>query len=104
MDRLGPRALSCGEHARLVQVALSSRPRTDEVRIVGGRDVKRAAVDLGIDGNRGDAQCAQGEREPYAYLATVCHEDFREGRHAQYSPCTWHWPTGWRSPERHRFP
>jgi CDP-diacylglycerol--glycerol-3-phosphate 3-phosphatidyltransferase len=81
------------EDAFLVEIALGGGAGTDQVRLVGSRDVKGAAVDLGVDGDRSDAKLAQRAKDAHGDLAAVRHEHLREGSHGPYSPRSWAWPT-----------
>ena len=56
MDRLGAGLLRCLEDPRDVEVALGRGTRPEEERLVGVRDVHRAAISLGIHGHRADAE------------------------------------------------
>ena len=75
------------EQSLLVEVALGGRPGADQVRLVGRGDVEGAPVGLGIDGDGGDPELAQGAEDADGNLAAIGHENFREGRHGPYSPC-----------------
>jgi hypothetical protein len=81
VDRVRSRAPCRVEDALLVEVALGWRAGPEEEGLVGLRDVKRAAVGLGIHGHGADPELAQGAEDPNRDLAPVGDEDFSEDGH-----------------------
>ena len=82
----GLRAGALGSLEQLLddEVALGGGQAPERVRLVGGRDVPRRPVGVGVDGNRADSQLAQGAEDPNRDLTPVRDEDFPE--HTPYSP------------------
>ena len=81
MNRLGagtPRRL---EQPLDDEIALGGGWRADEVRLVGDAGVQSAAVGLGVDGNRPDAELAERAEDAHGDLAPVRHEHARERGH-----------------------
>ena len=78
MDRLGARPQRRLDDAVAPQVALGRRPLADEVRLVRGGDVERAAIGLGVDGDGADPELAERPEDPHGDLAAVGNEDLRE--------------------------
>ncbi len=85
VNRLGLRPLRGLDQAIDCEVALGRGWRADEERIVGHTRVQAAAVGLGVDGDRRDAELAQAPEDPHGDLATIRDEDTGERRHRAYS-------------------
>jgi len=66
-----PRGLSGRDHPLAVEIALGGRARPDQARLVGAADVQRAAVGLGVDRDRADAELAQRAKDPDGDLAAI---------------------------------
>ena len=86
MNGLGAGATRDLEQPFLVEIALGGRSGADQVGLVGRGGVERATVGLRVDGNRADAELAQGTEDPDRDLAAIGHEHFREGRHGRILP------------------
>ena len=89
MDRARPGAQRGLDERLDLQVALRRGRRPDQVRLVGVRDVQRAAVRLRIDGDRAEPELAQRARDADRDLASIRDENLVERvfRHsAPYSP------------------
>jgi hypothetical protein len=65
----------------LVEIALRRRPRPDEIRLVGGGDVQRGAVGLGVDRDGADPELPQGAEDADGDLAAIGDEHLGEGGH-----------------------
>ena len=63
----------------LVQIALRRRAGPDQARLVGAPHVQRAAVGLGVDGHRADAELAQRPEDPDGDLAAIGDEHLAKG-------------------------
>ena len=59
VDRFGARSPGCVQDPLLVQVALRGRARADQKCLVREGGMQRAAVGLGVDRDRGDAELTQ---------------------------------------------
>ena len=57
------------------QIALGSRRRTDQHRVIGHFDVERVAVGLGINGYRLDPHTARSLDDPAGDLAAICDQN-----------------------------
>ena len=74
-----------GLHEALdLQIALGRRRRADQIRLVGERDVQRAAVGLGVDRHRPDPELPQRPEDADGDLPAVGDENLVE--HSPYSP------------------
>ena len=80
VHRLGAAALDRVEDGVGVEVALGRGLPAERVGLVGVADVERVTVELGVDGDRGDAELAAGAHDPNRDLAAVRDEDFAEQR------------------------
>jgi hypothetical protein len=63
-----------------VQVALRGGRPAEQVGLAGARDVRRVAVQLGVDGDRGDAELVERADDADRDLAAVGDQDLREHR------------------------
>ena len=69
------------------EVALGRRAGPEQVRLVGGGDVQRAAVGLRVDGDGADPELAQGAEDTDGDLAAIGDQDLGERRHeGAFSP------------------
>jgi hypothetical protein len=75
---LGARLARHLEDAGHAEVALARRPRAEQVGLVGVLHEERVAVDLAVDGDRGDAHLAQGPHHADGDLAPVGHQHLGE--------------------------
>ena len=75
---LGAALLDRVEDGVGVEVALGRGLAAERVRLVGVADVQRVAVELGVDGDGGDAELAAGAHDPDGDLAAVGDQDFAE--------------------------
>jgi hypothetical protein len=57
------------------EIALGSRRRADQHRLVGHFDMQRVAVGLGIDGDRLDPHAAGSLNDPAGDLAAICDQN-----------------------------
>jgi hypothetical protein len=78
MDRLGARAERRLDQHVAAQVALGSRSRPDEVRLVRSAHVQPSAVGLRVDRDAADPQLAQRAEDADDDLPAVRDEHFRE--------------------------
>lgn len=78
MDRLRTALFGYSNDALLVQVALASVGGAYRVGFVGVADVLRDPIDVGIDGDRTDAEVAQGAHNAERDFAAVCDKNFGE--------------------------
>ena len=78
VDRLGARLAGDLEDLLDVQVALGRRGAAQEVGLGRAADVQGVAVDLGVDGHRGDAELVQRAADADGDLAAVGDQDLRE--------------------------
>ena len=85
MDRLGARLLRDLEDLLDHEVALGRRAGADQEGLVGLLRVQRVAVELGVDGNAGDAHLLAGPHHADGYLAAVGDQDLREHGREDYS-------------------
>ena len=85
VDRLGAGALDHVEQLVDHQVALARRAGTEQVGLVGALDVQRVAVELGVDGDRGDPQLLAGTDDSDRDLAAVGDQDLREHAAAHFT-------------------
>ena len=58
-----------------VQVALGGRLATEGIRFVGELDMHRVAIELGVHGDRADAELTGGASDSHGDLAAVGDED-----------------------------
>ena len=79
MDGVGARAAGSGEQRLDAQVGLDRRRRPDRHGAVGGERVRRAAIGLGVDRDRGETVLPARARDADRDLAAVGDED---GLHA----------------------
>ncbi len=80
VDRIGAAA---GEHAQdevYGEVALGCRLASESVGLVCHTNVKGVLVELGVDGDRSDAELAAGPDDPHGDLAAVGDEHLVEHR------------------------
>ena len=80
VDRLRPARLRGGDDPLAAEIALGGRARPDQPRLVGAADVQRAAIGLGVDGNRADAELAQRAEDPDGDLAAIRDEHLAKRR------------------------
>ena len=81
VDRLArPRAPRDVEDLLDAQVVLRGGPAAEVVGLVGARDVRRVAVELGVDGDARDAQLLERADDANRDLAAVGDQDLREHR------------------------
>ena len=78
VDGLGARLAHDLEDPLDVQIRLGRLGRTQEVGLTGAGDVRRVAVELGVDGDRGDPELVERADDADRDLAAVGNEDFRE--------------------------
>ena len=71
MHRAGAGALRGLDERLDLQIALGRRRRADQVRLVGVRDVERAAVGLRVDGDRAEPELAQRAEDADRDLTAV---------------------------------
>jgi hypothetical protein len=71
------------------EVAVRSRLAPERERVVGRRDVRRAAVGVGVDRDRPEPELAERAEHADRDLAAVRDEHLRERRHGAYSPRGW---------------
>ena len=71
MDRLGSGAARDVEDALLVQVALGRRARADQIRLVGVRDVRRRAVDVGVHRHGPDPELPESPEDADRDLTSI---------------------------------
>src|SRR5207253_11392519 len=83
VDGGGPALARCLDDVADVEVALRWRGFADVVRLVGEAEVEGVAVDLGVDGNRGDAEFLAGAEDPDRNLATVGDKEPADGGHGR---------------------
>ena len=83
MDGFGSRGLCCGDDLVDAQVGLGGGGGPQVDRGVGGLDVGRMGVSVGVDGDGADAEAAAGADDAQGDLAAVgdedCCEHFRHG-------------------------
>jgi hypothetical protein len=99
VDAVGAALLDGVEDGLGVQVALGRRLAAEGVRLVGHSDVQGFAVELGVDGDGGDAHLAAGPYDTDGDLAAVGDEDLLQHKgpfdsgegtsqlHAPYGVC-----------------
>ena len=75
VDAVGPALLDGVEDGLGVQVALGRRLAAEGVRLVGHPDVQGFAVEVGVDGDGGDAHLAAGPDDTDGDFAAVGDED-----------------------------
>ena len=78
MDGVGPAGRHRVEDGLGVEVALRRRLPAQPEGLVGQADMERPAVDLGVDGDAGDAQLPAGPDHPDGDLAPVGDQDLGE--------------------------
>jgi hypothetical protein len=83
VDRLGAGAVGRLQDPIGVQVAVRRRRAADRDRLVGGGDVQRARVGLGVDRHRSDAHAPQRAQDADRDRAPVGDEDLAEHRRGQ---------------------
>ena len=83
MNRFGPGARGRLEHPFLAEVALGRRPWPNQVRLVCGSSVQRAAVGLRVHSDGSDPELPQGAKDANGDLTAVGNEDFREHGHSR---------------------
>ena len=83
MDGVGPPLAGGLDDVADVEVAVRRRRFADVVRLVGEAEVEGVAVDLGVDGNRGDAEFLAGAEDPHRNLATVGNKEPADGGHGR---------------------
>ena len=71
MDRLGSRSLRRVDQLVDRQVALGSRTGPEQVGLIGALDVHGVAIDLGVDGDRGDPELLTSAHDSDRDLAAV---------------------------------
>ena len=71
VDRLGARAAGDIEDLLDAQVVLGGGPVAEVVGLVGALDVGRVAVELGVDGDAGDAELLERADDADGDLAAV---------------------------------
>ena len=78
MDRLG--AGTAGDVENLVDAEIGFRRRrwTDGIGLVGLADVKRGAIHLGVDGDRGDAHFAARTDHAHSDFSAIGDQDLLE--------------------------
>ena len=87
MDRLGAGARGRVEDALLVEVTLRGRAASEQIRLVGIRDVRRVAVGGRVDRNGSDPELAQRAEDADCDLATIGDQYLAENCHCpSYSP------------------
>jgi hypothetical protein len=86
VDRLGAGALDRVEQLLDRQVALAPPARAEQVGLVGALDVQRVAVELGVDGDRRDAELLAGADDPHRDLAAVGDQRSSRRRRCRWSP------------------
>jgi hypothetical protein len=84
VDRLRPRLLGGIDDLGDVQVALGGHRGADQEGLVGLANVRGVAVDLRVDGDRGDPHLFQGPGNPDGDLAAVGYEHLLEHGGAVY--------------------
>ena len=70
--------LGGGDDAVDLEVTLMAGARTDADGLIGGLDVERIVIRLGVDGERPDAEILAGTNHPKGDFAAVSDEDFVE--------------------------
>ena len=78
MDCVGAGDLGGADDRRNIQVTRRSGSRADAHRLVGEAHVQRAGVDVGVHGDRRDAELAAGADDAQRDLAAVRDEDLLE--------------------------
>ena len=78
VDSVGVRLLDDLEQLVDVEIALGGGPRPEQIRLVSPLDVDRVAVELGVDGDSGDAELLARADDSYRDLAAVGDQDLRE--------------------------
>ena len=78
MDGLGARAFRDVEDLVHPQIRLGGRSRADGVGFVGLADMERGAVDVGIDGDGGDAHFAAGAHDAHRDLSSIGDQNLLE--------------------------
>ena len=76
MDGVGAGLLDHVEDGLGVEVALGRGLTAEGVGLVGEADVKGITVELGVDGDGGDAHFTAGANDPDGNLATVGDQHF----------------------------
>jgi hypothetical protein len=70
--------LGGGDDAVDLEVTLMAGARTDADGLIGGLDVERIVIRLGVNGERTDAEILAGTNHPKGDFAAVSDEDFVE--------------------------
>src|SRR5690606_23887264 len=83
VERVAARAPCCVEQPLWIEIALSGRGRADLHGLVGGRDVERSPIRLGVNGDAADPQVAEGAGDAHGDLAPVGDENLLEGTHGE---------------------
>ena len=79
MDRVGAGLFGGGEDGVDVEIAGARRRRADADRLVGGLDVRRLRVGIGIDGDGADAEPRAGPHDANRDLAAIGDQDRADG-------------------------
>ncbi len=78
MDAIRAAAPDDVEDRRGVEIALRRRLATEGVRLVGEADMQCVAIELGVHGDRADAELTSGAHDPHRDLAAIGDEDLLE--------------------------
>src|SRR5262245_60534125 len=84
MNRIGVRAPGGVDDLVDAEVALGRGGGADGVCLVSGAYVEARAIDVAVDGDRGDAHLVEGARDSDRYLSAVGDQDF--AKHAASLP------------------
>ena len=90
MDGLGAGFLAGGDDLLGDEIAFGRRRRPDMHGLVGHLDMKRIAIGVGIDGNRGNPHATGRLDHPAGDLATIGYQYFLEHRRPKSFPSISH--------------
>ena len=71
MNGLGAGLARCFDHPLDVEIAVAGACRSEQHRVIGHRDMHRAAIGFGIDRDRAQPHGARGADDAAGYLAAI---------------------------------